>query len=161
MNRLALALALLVAAAPATAAVVTVRYDFPDVANMAASYGWFGGDWGQISEGEILSTTVVIADYTSYPGQDASEFYVAFDVPATGAQTQVRITGASLGWSGAGVFNHSVTTDAYNGPIRPGRFGAEYVGGGDFASPSYIEFTVDAVLPDPLFGDGFDDEWRD
>lgn len=74
-----------------------------------------------------------------------------------GTETHIGLTGTELGWSGIGSFDHSFTTDAYNGEIRPGRFACELDGGGEFVGASYIEFLVDADPIDPIFADEFEE----
>ncbi len=127
---------------PANADIVEVRYDFPGNVNTSVLYGYFGGD--APVEGRIISTSLVIENYLVGSGNDASNFYLTFDVPVIDSiETQVRLLGDELGWSGTGSFSHAFTTDVYNGTIRPGRFGAEFVGGGTFVGDAYISFTVD------------------
>jgi hypothetical protein len=139
----------------ASAEIVTVRYDFPQTAGIALTYGYFGGERGPTT-GHILSTTLVI-DYTTSGTQDAADFYFTFDVPTLdGQEMHIGLTGADLGWSGVGNFTYSFeNSELYNGEIRPGRFGAEYNGGGAFTD-SYIEFVVDADPLDPIYADGFE-----
>lgn len=142
------------ASGAASAELVTIRYDFPERANYAFTWGYFGGERGPTS-GKILSTTLVI-DYTTTGTDDAADFYFTFDVPTLdGQETHIGLTGADLGWSGQGEFTYTFTSDLYNGEIRTGRFGAEFSGGGAFTD-SYVEFLVDADPIDPVFGDGFD-----
>ena len=146
--------ALALASTAASAELVTIRYDFPERANYAFTWGYFGGERGPTT-GHILSTTLVI-DYTASGTDDAADFYFTFDVPTyDGQQTHIGLTGADLGWSGQGEFTYTFTNDLYNGEIRPGRFGAEFSGGGTFTD-SYVEFLVDADPVDPVFSDGFD-----
>ena len=147
--------ALAFAAGPASAELVTVRYDFPEFANIAMTFGYFGGEIGPLT-GHIVSTTLHV-DYTTSTGQDASEFYLTFDVPTyDGQQTHIGLTGTDLGWSGEGHFTYGFDdSHDFDGEIRPGRFGAEFAGGGTLTD-SYIEFIVDADLPDPIYADGFD-----
>lgn len=146
---------LALASANAGAELVTVRYDFPDRANYAFTWGFFGGELGPLT-GHIVATTLHI-DYTTSDDQDAADFYFTFDVPTyDGEETHIGLTGADLGWSGTGEFTYGFdASELYNGEIRPGRFGAEFSGGGAFTD-SYIEFVVDADPPDPVFSDGFD-----
>lgn len=129
--------------------IVEVRYDFPTNVNTSVLYGYFGGD--APLEGSIISTTLVIENYLVQSGNDASDFYLTFDVPVIDSvATQVRLLGGDLGWSGTGSFDISFTTDDYNGTIRPGRFGAEFAGGGTFVGDAYISFVVDtAPVPTP------------
>jgi hypothetical protein len=153
--RLALAGALALAATAANAEIVTVRYNFPDHAGLALTYGYFGGERGPTT-GTILSTTLVV-NYTTTGDQDAANFYLTFDVPVIGApQEHIGLTGTDLGWSGLGTFNYTFTNDQYNGTIREGRFGAEFDGGGELTD-SYIEFTVDADPLDPIYADSFEE----
>lgn len=156
MFRLPVLAAFAFAALPLHAETLTVRYDFPDIANYELMWGYFGGEFGPVT-GQIVSTTLVIDDYTPTGAQDAADFYFTFDVPTSdGVETHIGLTGADLGWSGQGAFDHSFTTDLYNGTIREGRFAAEFAGGGQFVGESYIEFVVEADPLDPLFVDGFD-----
>jgi hypothetical protein len=147
--------ALALASSTASAELVTIRYDFPDIANYELSWFYFGGDRGPTT-GHILATTLVI-NYTTTGSQDAADFYFTFDVPTfDGQETHIGLTGADLGWSGQGDFTYSFEdSELYNGEIRPGRFGAELSGGGSLTD-SYIEFLVDADPLDPVFADGFD-----
>ncbi|HKE48308.1 MAG TPA: hypothetical protein VKB52_09595 [Rhodanobacteraceae bacterium] len=155
MLRYLLPAALALSSGVASAELVTVRYDFPEIANYAFTWGYFGGERGPTT-GHIVGTTLHIT-YTTTGDQDAADFYFTFDVPTLdGAQTHIGLTGADLGWSGQGEFNYSFDdSELYNGEIRTGRFGAEFAGGGAFAD-SYIEFLVDADPVDPVFADGFD-----
>jgi len=160
MFRLALATALTLAAGTANAELVTIRYDFPTSANNSFLWGYFGGDRGPTT-GHILSTTLVISNFTTTGTQDAADFHFTFDVPTLdGEQTWIGLNGVDLGWSGQGSFNHGFTSEAYNGEIREGRFGAEISGaGGTFEGESYIEFLVDADPLEPVdevFLDGFE-----
>lgn len=136
-------------ASRAASEIVEVRYDFPTIAGTSLLYGYFGGD--EPLEGHIISTTLVIENYTVTAPRDAAEFYLTFDVPVIEAtSTQIRLLGTDLGWSGVGSFSHSFTSDDYNGVIRPGRFGAEFDGGGTFVGDAYISFTVDTTpVPAP------------
>lgn len=132
-------------ATQATADIVTVRYNFPTNAGTSVLWGYFGGDLGPI-EGTIISTHLVIENYFAAAPLDAANFSLGFDVPVLDAvQTHIGLNGADLGWSGAGSFSHSFTTTDFNGEIRPGRFGAEFDGGGIFVGEAYVEFTVDRV----------------
>ncbi|HCT43648.1 MAG: hypothetical protein CMJ35_13020 [Phycisphaerae bacterium] len=130
---------------PLHAEIREVRYDFPTNAGTALLYGYFGGD--SPVEGSIISTTLFIEGYTTTGGTDAADFFMGFDVPVLDAtSTQIRLEGSDLGWSGVGSFSHGFTTDDYNGVIRPGRFGAEFSGGGTFVGDAYVTFTVDTTL---------------
>ena len=155
MIRTLLAAALVLATTVASAEIVTIRYDFPETAGLALTYGYFGGERGPTT-GQILSTTLVI-NYTTSGAQDAADFYFTFDVPTyDGQETHIGLTGTDLGWSGQGTFAYSFEdSQVYNGEIRPGRFGAEFDGGGAFTD-SYLEFVVDADPVDPVFADGFE-----
>jgi hypothetical protein len=155
MIRSLLAGALALTSGVAGAEIVTVRYDFPETANLALTYGYFGGERGPTT-GRILSTTLVI-DYATTGTQDAADFYFTFAVPTSdGQETFIGLTGTDLGWSGQGNFTYSFEdSELYNGQIRDGRFGAEFDGGGTFTD-SYVEFVVDADPVDPVFSDGFE-----
>ena len=156
MVRTFLVAALLLLCGSAKADTLVWRFDFPKNANMGATWGMFGDERGQFT-GEIVSTKLVISDFTMDAPGDAADFFFTFDVPALGPVSYIGLDGVDLGWSGAGVFNHSFTTDRYNGEIREGRFGVQIDGaGGYFAGESYIEITVEGFLPDPLFEDSFD-----
>ena len=89
--------ALPLASGAANAELVTVRYDFPNIANYAFTWGYFGGERGPTT-GHIVSTTLVI-DYTTTGTQDAADFYFTFDVPTLdGQETHIGLTGVDLGW---------------------------------------------------------------
>lgn len=150
-----LAFASTLAAATAQAEPVVWRFDFPESATSAYTFGYFGDDQGPFT-GRIVGTTLVI-HYTTEDAQDAAEFYYTFDVPTLdGAETHIHVEGADQGWSGQGTFDYVIeNTDRFNGTIREGRFGTEMAGGGAFTD-SYIEFTVDAEPRDPVFADGFE-----
>lgn len=153
---LAVALVLGITGGTAQAEAVSIRYDFPDTATNSFLWGYFGGERGPTT-GHILSTTLVI-NYTTSGTQDAADLFLTFDVPTyDGALTYIGLTGADLGWSGQGEFHHSITSKDYNGEIRPGRFGAQFDGGGAFTD-SYVEFEVEADPIDPIYMDGFDEE---
>ena len=126
----------------ATGEIVEVRYDFPSVANNSLLFGYFGGD--NPVEGNIISTSLVIENYLVGAGNDGSNFFLGFDVPVVDSvSSRLALTGADLEWAGTGSFSHSFTTDDFNGTIRPGRFGAEFLGGGSFEGDAYLSFTVD------------------
>lgn len=141
----------------ASAATLVWRLDLPTAANMSLTWGSFGDDRGQFT-GEVVSTTLVLSDFTTTGAQDAADFFFTFDIPALGDESHIGLTGAELGWSGTGAFNHSFTTDRFNGELREGRFGMQLDGaGGWFAGESYLEITVEGFLPDELFADSFDE----
>ena len=154
--RIALAALFGLVSAGASAEIVTIRYDFTGgIANRELMWGYFGGDRGPTT-GRILSTTLVITDYTTTGTQDAADFYFTFDVPTDSATQHIGLTGTELAWSGLGSFSHSFTSDAYNGQIREGRFASESSGGGEFIGDTYVEFLVDADPLDPIFADAFE-----
>lgn len=157
MNRAMFAapLALALFAGSVQAEILVRRVDFPATASYAFTFGSFGDDNGPIT-GRIIGTTLVI-HYSTEGSLDAADFYYTFDVPVIdAAETNIHLEGADLGWSGQGTFDYVLeNTDRYNGTIREGRFGTEMAGGGAFTD-SYIEFTIDADLRDPIFDDGFD-----
>lgn len=155
MVRFAFLLLLLLASAGARADTLTWRFDFFPQAGFTYLWGWFGNDMGPYT-GTITSATLVMNGYSTSGGADAADFYFTFDVPTLGPETHIGLTGTDLGWSGSGPFSHSFTTDLYNGEIRPGRFGAEVSGGGEFSGDFYIEFTIDGYGPDLIFADSFD-----
>jgi len=130
--------------------ILDVRYDFPSSAGISFDWFFFGGDHGPVT-GSVISTSLVIENYAVSAPLDASNFLMTFDVPVLDSVSeQVFLTGESLGWSGTGSFSHSFTTDDYNGVIRPGRFGAQWIGGGTFVGDAFINFTVDtALVPAP------------
>lgn len=150
-----LAFASTLGAATARAEPAVWRFDFPDFATSAYTFGYFGDEEGPFT-GRIISTTLVI-HYTTQDAQDAANFYYTFDVPTLdGTETHIHVEGADQGWSGQGTFDYVIeNTDRFNGTIRTGRFATEMDGGGAFTD-SYIEFTVDAEPRDPIFDDGFE-----
>lgn len=155
MKRTLLALAAALCSAGVSAETLIWRFDFPDNANNAFTWGLLGDERGPFT-GEVVSTKLVITDYTTVGATDAADFYFTFDVPTLGATTHIGLTGKGLGWSGNGPFSYSVTTDLYNGEIRAGRFGTQIDGGGHFAGGGYLELTIEGSLPDELFADSFD-----
>lgn len=167
LNKL-FALTLAVCASPVWAETIVWRFDFREIANTSYSWGWLGDEIGRI-EGDIVSTRLVFTDYIVEGNVDASEFRFSFDVPAMGEQTQIRLDGTDMNWSGAGPVSYTLETDAYNGTIREGRFGAEVTscqeggcdGMGLFSGGAFIELTIEGshVRPDDIFFDGFDDIW--
>jgi hypothetical protein len=154
--RIALAALFALVSGSASAEIVTIRYDFTGgIANRELMWGYFGGERGPTT-GRILSTTLVITDYTTTGTQDAADFYFTFDVPTDSATQHIGLTGTELAWSGLGSFSHALTSDAYNGQIREGRFASESSGGGEFVGDTYVEFLVDADPLDPIFADAFE-----
>ena len=158
MARLAILFLLLVASAGARAETLIWRFDFPSQAQNTYQWGWFGNDDGPYT-GTVTSTKLVMNGYFTSGSIDAADFFFTFDVPALGPESYIGLTGTSLGWSGSGPFSYTMTSDLYNGEIRPGRFGAQIDGGGEFAGDFYIEFTIDGLRPDPIFADSFDDSF--
>lgn len=162
------ALVLAAGSCQAWAETILWRFDFREVANTSYSFGWIGDEIGRI-EGEVVATRVVFTDYIVEGDIDVSGFRFAFDVPALGAQSHIRLDGADMGWSGTGPVSYTLDTDAYNGTIREGRFGAEITscqddpcnGLGIFTGEAYIELTIEGthIRPDDIFFDGFDDFW--
>lgn len=149
MHRIAAILTLGATTTPLHAEILAVRYDFPATAGISLDWFFFGADHGPVS-GWITSTSVVIESYTTTGAQDAGDFTMSFAVPVLDAeQTAVLLNGHDLGWSGTGSFDHAFTSSAFNGEIRPGRFGAEFNGGGTFVGDAYIEFTVNTEVPAP------------
>lgn len=132
-------------AGQAGAEILTVRYDFPSTAGTSVLWGYFGGDHGPL-EGHIILTELVIENYFVTAPLDAANFSLGFDVPVLDAtSTHIGILGSDIGWSGTGSFSTSFVSTDFNGEIRPGRFGAEFDGGGTFIGQAYILFTVDTV----------------
>ncbi len=159
MIRTLLLAALFLLGGVARADTLTWRFDFPEGANMGGTWGYFGDEFGPYT-GEVVSTKLVFKDFTMDAPGDANEFFFTFDVPALGKESWIGLMGPDLGWSGSGVFNHTFTTDRYNGEIREGRFGVQIDGaGGYFAGESYIEITVEGLRADPLFEDSFDNNY--
>lgn len=165
MTRHLLAALLPMASSAASAEIVTVRYQFFDVAGFSYLWGWFGSDLGP-TEGTILGAKLVFKDYRVPEGLDAAHFHFDFAVPTTSPTSFLVLDGPDMGWSGTGSFDYEMTTDRFNGEIRPGRFGAEImhvlpdgmpISGGTFYGDHYLEFTVDRIPPDPLFTDSFDE----
>lgn len=132
------------------AQILDVRYDFPADAGVSFDWFFFGNDHGPVT-GSVISTSLVIDSYMATGPLDGSDFLMTFDVPVLDSVSeQIFLTGESLGWSGQGSFSHSFVSDDYNGVIRPGRFGAQWLGGGTFVGDAYIEFTVDTtIIPAP------------
>ncbi|MCA9288501.1 MAG: hypothetical protein KDA05_07945 [Phycisphaerales bacterium] len=116
-------LALAGVALPAMAQVTTVVYEFPEHPGLELLYGYFGGN--QPVAGDIVSTRAII-DFTPDPGTDTSNFLSAFSVPVDppmGGNTEFVLIGSEIGWVGNTRQTYTLQTDAFNGPIREGRFG--------------------------------------
>lgn len=156
IHRLLLVLLLATASTGARAVELTWRAEMPPSASMSFLWGWLGDEFGPFT-GEVTSTKVVII-YTTSGDQDAADFYFTFDVPTLSDQTWVHFNGKMLGWSGTGTFTHVFESQDFNGEIRPGRFGAEITGGGELTD-SYIELKIEGERADPIYFDGFDEEF--
>lgn len=166
MTKLFVAAVLAALAGSASAETLIWRFDFFEQANFSYDWIWFGDELGRF-EGEIVSTRLVFTDYVVEGDVDASEFHFGFAVPVLGGNDFIGLSGADIGWSGTGPVSYTLETDAYNGEIRQGRFGAELTscsappcpGIGTFQGGAYIEFTVEGerIRPDPIFYDGFND----
>lgn len=156
IRRILLVLILALASAGASAAPLSWRLDMPSTANNSFLWGWLGDEFGPFT-GSVTSTKVVIT-YTTTGDEDAADFYFTFDVPTLSDQTWVHFNGKELGWSGTGTFKIELESKDFNGEIRPGRFGAEIAGGGTLID-SYLELTIDGERADPIYTDGFDEEF--
>ena len=121
--RLTIAVALATLSGAAAAQPATVVYEFPEHPGLELLFGWFGGN--EPIEGEILSTRAVI-DFIPEPGTDTANFMSWFSVPVDpplGGNTEFVLVGNQIGWFGTVRQTYTLETAAYNGPIRPGRFG--------------------------------------
>ena len=134
--------------ASALAQPVTVVYELPEHPGLELLFGWFGGN--EPLEGEIVATRADI-DFTPEPGTDTANFMSSFSVPVDpplSGNSEFLLIGAEIGWFGTQRQTYSIATDAFNGPIRPGRFGW-IIAGADPNQPlegtlvnSRIEFDV-------------------
>lgn len=165
MIRNLLASALFLLAGSASAETLVWRFDFFTPPNHSYLWGWLGDDFGPFT-GEIVSTRVVFSDYIVEGNVDTADFRFVFDVPVDSQTSHIALLGTDMGWSGAGPVSYEMTTDAYNGTIRGGRFGAEVTpclevpcGGMGSFREGYIEFTVEGLRADPIFTSNFDDIW--
>ena len=123
VRRLAL-LASTFLAAPALAQPTTVVYDFPQNPGVEFLFGWFGGGAPGL-QGQIVSTRAIV-DFTPDPGTDSANFLSWFSVPVDpplGGNSEFILVGNQIGWFGPTRQTYTIETNAYNGPIRPGRFG--------------------------------------
>lgn len=142
------ALAIAALAAPALAQPVTVVYEFPQNPGLELLFGWFGGN--EPLQGQIVSTRAII-DFIPDPGTNTSNFMSWFSVPVDpplGGNTEFVLVGNQIGWAGNVRQTYFIETNAYNGPIRTGRFGW-IIAGEDPEAPfngtfvnSRIEFDV-------------------
>ena len=167
MLRFATALALLIATTASLRAETLVwRFDFFDSAGMSYLWGWVGDDQGPWT-GTVVSTKVVFEAYVTDGTLDTSNFRFTFDVPVLSDNAWIGLTGTEMGWSGQGPVSYVYETDAHNGELREGRFGAEVIscfekpcnGNGTFIKPAYIELTIEGQRADPIFNSNFDDIW--
>jgi hypothetical protein len=167
MLRLVTALALLLATtASAHAETLVWRFDFFDQANFSYQWGWMGDDFGPYT-GTIVNTKVVFDGYITEGEIDTSQFRFTFDIPSLSDNAWIGLTGESMGWSGSGPVSYVYESDAHNGELREGRFGAEMTscgeppcnGMGSFVGEAYIEVTIEGQRADPIFSSNFDDIW--
>lgn len=139
----------------AAGAPETVVFEFGDGefgGGWARDYGFFGG-FDNVGK-QIVETRVII-EFEPTNGFDAADFFTAFLVPVilddpSGSEL-LMVIGSEVGWSGtSGVKTLNLTTDAYNGTVRAGRFGWELRGfddldpsiSGIFSGNSRIEFDL-------------------
>lgn len=79
---------------------------------------------------EVTSARIYL-DVESFPGSDAVNFFtdITFPIePFTGNTNGLALTGADLGWSGAGTFHYFEETTRFNGVFAPYRYGGETPG---------------------------------
>lgn len=138
MKQVSLSLALVASlSAPALAGPETVVFSFGDG---EVSGGWardYGGFGGFDNVGKQIVETRIIVDFEPTDGFNAADFYSGFLVPVIlddpSNSEYMQLWGAELGWSGTtGHFTLSITTDDFNGVIRPGRFGWEFYSANEF-----------------------------
>ncbi len=168
MTRFLLASLLVLASASARAETLTWRFDFFNPPHHSYLWGFFGDEFGPFT-GEIVSTKIVFQGYSVKGDAQTSDFYFTFDVPVDTDQARIELRGSDMGWTGPGPVSYTTTSEAYNGVIRGGRFGAEInacgpeveiCGGlGNFDGEAYIEFTIEGLRAVPIFTDGFDDQF--
>lgn len=139
----------------ASAAPQTVVFEFGDgeiSGGWARDYGFFGG-FG--NDGKQIVETRVYIDFEPTNGFDAADFFSGFLVPVIlddpGNTEFMGLLGEEMGWSGTdGRKTYELVTDAFNGIVRPGRFGWELYGANDldpsisgiFRNNSRIEFDL-------------------
>lgn len=104
------------------------------------------------SDDPLIGQEIILAriylDVDIFPGSDAANFFtdISFPIePLPGGESALVLTGADLGWSGAGTFHYFLETTAYNGTFISRRFGAETPGmdfDGEILNGSRIEFIT-------------------
>jgi hypothetical protein len=159
--------ALLAAAAPAAADVVTLRFDLPE-APLAFFGVEFSADYAvstnDVPGGFILDSRMHLEFNTEHQDgsfHDAADLLVQFQPPVEGLPFW-NVSGADLGWSGTGSFVGDISTSELNLPLLdfpPDSFSLWFVRivsadennpllGGQLLN-SYIEVDVDVVPCSP------------
>lgn len=118
---------------------------------------------GNPAVGGRITTARIYLNVEIFSGGKAQDFEadIAFPIePDPGNTNALIVTGAGLGWSGAGVFNHLKETTEFNGTFKSVKFGAEtFPIKGQILEGSRIEFDYDPVPPcGDLNGDGLVDQ---
>jgi hypothetical protein len=108
-----------------------------------------------------LVKTNVVLDYTPADGEKISDYRVEMLVPVTGAQEEfLLISGDDMTETSPGTFHYELSTDIYDGTIRPGRFsvmtysmdpdGNPISTAGEYADNSGITLVVETPEPASL-----------
>lgn len=158
--------ALVLAAAPATAANVEVSY-LPPIIGIEMQYRGMGysdadGNFVSLAGAHITSATVLV-DFTLPDGFDASGFHMDMAVPVAGAVSQYfAVEGSDLIQVSPNHYTYSLTTTDFNGEIFDGRFAVETYSidadGNAIGIPALVDpktgfyFTTDviaAAVPEP------------
>lgn len=132
----------LLAAPAARAEVATFHF-----ASVGQSYSAFMPSDDPLVGQEIVLARIYL-DVESFAGSDAANFFtdISFPIePLPGGTSALALTGADLGWSGAGTFHYFVETTDFNGVFIPRRYGAETPGfdfDGRILDGSRIEFIT-------------------
>ena len=158
--------AVLLSATLARGDVVTAHYNVPenlDDGGIALDYGFFGYD-GPDGFTSLVGYQVIEsrfdAVFTPNPGVNIEDLLIDFVVPVfptLSGEEFWSFSGADFVETspGSGTYAISVTTDAFNGPARAGRFSMQLYSvadpptpiGGVFTPGSGFEFDV--VVPEP------------
>jgi len=158
--------ALVLAAAPATAANVEVSY-LPPIIGIEMQYRGMGysdadGNFVSLAGAHITSATVLV-DFTLPDGFDASGFHMDMAVPVSGAVSQYfAVEGSDLIQISPNHYTYSLTTTDFNGEIFDSRFAVETYAidndGNAIGIPALVDpktgfyFTTDviaAAVPEP------------
>jgi len=134
--------------ANASAETVDLFYHVRDI---GISYDYRGmgyagpdGEYTSLTGANIISSSVIL-DFTTAPDVDITNLHMQMVVPVLNATSEFfAVLGPDLTQVSPGHYTFSLTTDAYNGEIRDGRFSIESFVLDAQGSPTSIDATVTA-----------------